>query len=486
MRLPLRYHLERQTGAVSQVLTNGLQGYQLVLRPLVYNILPIAAELGTIVLILIRFHHGVFLALFCAAIVCYTVAFAYAAMGRRAAARRASASQVEANAVMTDCVLNYETVKYFTAESAVEERVAQALMRTEDEWARFYRRFALNGVVIATIFGSFLAFTIVYAASEVHDGVMTVGEFVLVNTYMLQVVRPVETLGNAVQSLAQGLALLENMLELFHERTEPSSACSGNALEGPGRLDFEDVRLSYRSGQLTLRGVSFRLLPGKTLGIVGASGAGKSSLVRLLVRLIEPDSGCIRLDGVPISDLPLARLREAVAVVPQDTILFNDTIAYNISFGRRGCTIEDVERAAQLSHLHEFIGSLPEGYKTRVGERGVKLSGGEKQRVAIARAAIKKPQIYVFDEATSSLDSATERAILRNFREISRSSTTLVIAHRLSTVVHADEIVVLEDGRIVERGTHASLLHAHGRYTELWRAQHGVVDHHRLKDNPAA
>jgi ATP-binding cassette, subfamily B, heavy metal transporter len=236
-------------------------------------------------------------------------------------------------------------------------------------------------------------------------------------------------------------------------------------------LDFEDVGISYRADRVILRDVGFSLPAGKTLGIVGGSGAGKSTLVRLLVRLVEPDAGRILLDGVPISDLSLSKLRQAIAVVPQDTVLFNDTIGYNIAFGKSGSTQAEIEHAARLAHLHDFIMSLPDQYDTKVGERGVKLSGGEKQRVSIARAAIKRPRIYVFDEATSSLDSKTEREILRNLREISRFSTTLVIAHRLSTVVHADEIVVLEGGTIVERGTHTSLIRQSGRYAMLWEAQ---------------
>jgi ATP-binding cassette, subfamily B, heavy metal transporter len=236
-------------------------------------------------------------------------------------------------------------------------------------------------------------------------------------------------------------------------------------------LEFESVILSYPPDGSVLKGVSFKISAGKTLGIVGASGSGKSTIVRLLVRLFEPDSGRILLDGVPISDISLAKLRRSIAVVPQDTVLFNDTIGYNIAFGKAHSTHKDIELAAKLAHLHTFIMSLPDKYDNKVGERGVKLSGGEKQRVSIARAAIKRPRIHVFDEATSSLGSNTEREILRNLQEISRFSTTLIIAHRLSTVVHADEIVVLEGGTIVEQGTHASLLRENGRYAALWQAQ---------------
>jgi ABC-type transport system involved in Fe-S cluster assembly fused permease/ATPase subunit len=471
MRLPLRFHMERQTGAISQTLDNGLNGYQMVLHTLVFTILPVATELGTIVLVLAKLDHPAFLWLFSGAILAYAVAFSYAAMTIISAAESASASQINATAVMTDSLLNYETVKYFTAETVVQTRVGRALVETEEGWVGFYRRYAYNGLGVATIFAGFLAVTVLYAAHEVQAGRMTVGSFVLINTYMLQIVRPVELLGYAIQSLSQGLAFLEKMVELFHEKPEQQLTADTSTVNGPGRLDFEDVSLSYRADRVILRDVSFSLPAGKTLGVVGGSGAGKSTLVRLLVRLVEPDAGRILLDGAPISELSLSRLRQAVAVVPQDTVLFNDTIGYNIAFGKAGSTQAEVEHAARLAHLHDFIMSLPDGYDTKVGERGIKLSGGEKQRVSIARAAIKRPRIYVFDEATSSLDSKTEREILRNLREISRFSTTLVIAHRLSTVVHADEIVVLEGGTIVERGNHAALIRQNGRYATLWEAQ---------------
>ena len=473
MRLPMRFHLERQTGAISQTLDNGLNGYQMVLHTLVFTILPVATELGTIVVVLARLDHPAFLGLFSGAILAYSVVFWYSAYSVVAAASAAADSQVKATAVMTDSILNYETVKYFTAESVIQERVSRVLTQTEDGWVGFYRRYAFNGLGVATIFAGFLGVTIFYAGHEVQGGRMTVGSFVLVNTYMLQVVRPVEMLGYAMQSLSQGVAFLGRMFEIFREKPEPLSAgdTPGTGSGGAGRLDFDGVGVSYRSDRVILKDVNFGLPAGRTLGVVGGSGAGKSTLVRLLARLIEPDTGRILLDGISIGDLPLSTVRQAIAVVPQDTVLFNDTIGYNIAFGKEGSTQAEVEHAARLAHLHDFIMSLPDGYDTKVGERGVKLSGGEKQRVSIARAAIKRPRIYVFDEATSSLDSNTEREILRNLREISRFSTTVVIAHRLSTVVHADEIVVLEGGTIVERGSHAALLRHDGRYAALWEAQ---------------
>lgn len=471
LRLPLRFHLNRQTGAVNQTLDNALQGYQMMLHHIVFTILPVAAELGTIVVVLMSANQPVFVWLFCGSVVCYGVAFALSAATIIRPAQMAAAAQVDANARMTDSLLNYETIKYFAAESTVLGKVSDALARTEDGWVAFSRRSAYNGLGVASIFAGFLAIAIGHAAHEVSRGRMTVGEFVLVNAYMLQVVRPVEMLGFALQALSQGLAMLNGVLDLFRQAPEPSRVGTRRGLHGPGRLEFRDVSVAYQPDRPGLRGVSFEVRAGKTLGIVGPSGAGKSTIVRLLVRMLEPDVGRVLIDDAPIDELAISDLRRAIAVVPQDSVLFNDTIAYNIAFGRSGSSQSDVEQAATLAHLDAFIARLPDGYATVVGERGVKLSGGEKQRVAIARGAIKQPLIYVFDEATSSLDSRTEQEILLNIRAISRSCTTLIIAHRLSTTVHADEIVVLDDGIIVERGTHWSLLRQRGVYARLWEAQ---------------
>jgi ATP-binding cassette subfamily B protein len=471
LRLPLRFHLERKTGGISQTLENGLTGYQMILHHLVFTFLPVTAELGTIIVVLTRLAHPAFLVLFCGALVCYAAAFAYGAKTIAGSAKSASAAHVEAAAQMTDALLNVELVKCFAAEAVVQERVGRALSRTEAEWVGFYRRYAVNGVIVSTIFATFLAATTLYAVHEVEGARLTVGDFVLVTTYMLQVIRPVEALGYAMQGFSQGAAMLDKMLALFHQKSEPQQPGTAVRHEGPGQLEFENVTLSYVPNRAALQGVSFKVPAGKTVGIVGASGSGKSTLVRLVVRLLEPDSGRILLDGVPISALSLSTLRQSIAVVPQDSVLFNDSVGDNIALGKADCTQEDIEHAASRAHLHEFVASLPDAYDTNVGERGLKLSGGERQRLAIARAAMKRPRIYIFDEATSALDSATELEIVRNLQEISQSTTTLVITHRLSTVVHADEIIVLETGTVVERGTHASLLRQHGRYAAFWVAQ---------------
>ncbi len=471
MQLPLRYHLNRETGVMTGTLTNGLQGYQMIFQTLVMTILPVVTEVGTVAVVLVSLKQSVYLALFCVAMVCYGIAFTWGAVRIMGSARAASASQASAWGVLTDSILNYEVVKYFTAEPTVRERFDASLARTESEWMRFFAMRARIGMLTATIFAVFLAVAVFYAADQVQAGAMTVGTFVLIQTYMFRLVQPLEMIGYAMQQLSQGFAFLEKLIDIFREAPEPQAAGRHAPPGGPGRLEFRDVGLAYRADRPILQHVSFEIPAGRTLGVVGASGAGKSTLVRLLVRLVEPDAGQILLDGVPLTELSLPRLRQAIAVVPQDTVLFNDTIRYNIGFGKADSTQEEIERAARLAHLHDFVMSLPQRYETRVGERGVKLSGGEKQRISIARAAIKEPRIYVFDEATSSLDSQTEADIMRNLREISRESTTLVIAHRLSTVVHADEIIVLESGSIVERGTHTALLRSSGRYARLWEAQ---------------
>jgi ATP-binding cassette subfamily B protein len=448
---------------------------------MIFTLLPVLAEFGTVIVVLLSFQHPEFLAFFCGAIVCYAATFTFFAVRIAKAAGSASAAHVASTAAMTDAVMNYVTVKLFAAERLVRDRLSDALSRTEGEWVGFYRRYAKNGLCVAAIYAAFLAAAVLYAAYQVEQKRMSIGDFVLVNTYMLQVIRPVEMMGYAMQGFSQGLAMLKNMLELFRETTEPVSHEDDGPLTGPGEIRFENVRVSYDGKRTILRDVSFTVPAGKTLGIVGKSGAGKSSLIRLLTRLYEPDAGSIWIDGVRASTLSLPSLRRAIAVVPQETELFNESLAFNIGVGKPGSSRHEIEQAAKLANLHDFILKLPQGYETNVGERGIKLSGGERQRVSIARAAMMRPRIYVFDESTSSLDSRTERDILTNLREISKASTTLIIAHRLSTVVHADEIIVLGDETILERGAHAELLELNGVYASLWRAQQREEEQERQK-----
>jgi ABC-type transport system involved in Fe-S cluster assembly fused permease/ATPase subunit len=470
LRLPMHFHVNRQIGGITQSIANGQQGLQTVVHTLMFSILPVGVELVTVVFVVRKLQLPVAFGLFCCAIGCYALVFGYAAQSMMKAARLATEAQVAASSMMTDSLLNFEIVKSCAAEETMEKRASESLAHNERAWVEYYRQFTRNGILAQSINAAFRLATIIYAAYEFHGGGISIGTFVLLNTYMLQIVRPIEVLGFGIQSFTQGVANLGKSLDLLKEL--PEDLVTGDpSVVGPGNVVFEGVEACYRADRTILKDISFELPAGNTLAIVGASGSGKSTIGRLLTRLMEPTRGKILLDGAQISSIQLSHLRTLIAVVPQDVVLFNDTIAFNIAFGRPGCTRQEIEDAASLAHLREFIAKLQDGYETVVGERGLKLSGGEKQRIAIARAAINHPRIYLWDEATSSLDSASEKEILRNIEEIAANTTTIMIAHRLSTVVHADQIIVLDDGRIVERGTHASLLREGTHYAALWSAQ---------------
>ena len=469
--LPLRYHLTRQTGAVSQTIENGLEGVRLILHHLVFTVLPVCAELMLAGFVLYRLHQPVFLGLFSGAALCYAVVFGRSARHIGDSAREAAATRVAAGAVMTDGLMNFETVKAFGAESLVRGKAGRALERSEAAWIHFYRRYARNGLAVAAVFAVFLAATLTYAVRAVHAGSLTLGGFVLVNTYMLQLVRPAEMLGFGVQGFAQGAALLEKAMVLLSVVPESvSGAPVPRTLDGG--IEFDRVTLRYAPGRAALESLSFTVGAGATLGIVGESGSGKSSIVRLLLRLVEPESGVIRLGGLALTEVSPGALRGAIAVVPQDVVLFDDTIEFNITVAKPQASRAEVEHAVRIAQLEEFIAALPERYDTVVGERGVRISGGERQRIAIARAALRHPLVYVFDEATSALDSRTEQAVLTRLRAAAGSATTVLIAHRLASVVHAQCILVLQGGRVIECGRHEALLQAQGRYAALWAAQH--------------
>jgi ABC-type transport system involved in Fe-S cluster assembly fused permease/ATPase subunit len=472
VRMPLRFHLERKAGAMGETTEQGLRGYQMLLQHAVYTVVPVTIELLAVALVLVSIGHPLYLLLLGISAVAYVIAFNRWANAIFEPSEGISKTHIDAHALLTDTLVNAETVKYFDAEQAVCERYDAALARTEYAWRRFFSRYAVNGIVVATIFAATLGVSLALAMQDVSHGTMSVGDFVLINAYVVRLAHPLETLGFAIRDIAQGLAFLRSMLALFREKTEQDKVATFRGESAMrGELTFADVSFGYHEGRAVLKNVSFTVPAGRTVAVVGVSGSGKSSLIRLLFRLYEPDNGHILLDRVPIIDMSLSDVRRSIAVVPQDTVLFHDTIAHNIRFGRSGATQSEIEEAARIANLHDFILRLPEQYETIVGERGLKLSGGERQRVAIARAALKRPRVMVFDEATSSLDSRTEGEILRNLVDLSSRCTTLVIAHRLSTVVHADEILVLHQGVIVEHGAHHELRALNGHYAALWSAQ---------------
>lgn len=472
LSLPLRYHLERKAGGIGDILDQGLSGCHTLLQHLVFTFLPVMVEFLAIALVLVHYGHWKYLALFTAASIAYALVFGRAAREVTAPSEAIASASIEANGNLVDTLLNCETVKYFAGETAMTNKFDNAMALLESRWCTLLRIQTRNGIFIAIIFTLSLSAALGLAGYDTLSGVMTVGDFVLINTYVIRLVQPLETIGYAVRDMAQALGFLQKMLQLLDEVAE--SDHGGRALPSvgvKGTLTFENVSLSYGAGRFGLKHVSFCVPAGRTIAVVGPSGCGKSSLVRLIFRLYEPQSGRILIDGNPISELALSSLREAIAVVPQDTVLFNDSIRANLAFANPSASFAEIKRAAALARLDKFIEGLPDGYDTIVGERGLKLSGGERQRTAIARAALKKPRVFVFDEATSSLDSTTEREVIDAFATVVQHCTTLVIAHRLSTIVHADEILLMEQGRIASRGTHSELLATSGTYAAMWRAQ---------------
>lgn len=471
--LSLRFHLERQTGGLSLSIERGTQAVATVLSRLLFSIFPILFEITLVSVIMWHLLNGWFALAIVVTVGCYILFTVMAVSWRTRFRRELNLANADTNSKSLDSLLNYETVKYFGNEDFEADRFNMS--RRLYEYAAIKNQFSFTAINLGqtAIISIGLIVMMAMAAQGIVQGRMTVGDFVLVNAYLLQLYQPLNFFGFIYAEVRQALIDMENMFDLLQEEQEIVDRPDATALQlRAGEVRFDSVSFGYDERRPILKNVSFTIPAGNTVAIVGASGAGKSTLSRLLFRFYDVSGGAVSIDGQDIRSLKQASLRAAIGIVPQDTVLFNDTLGYNIGYGKTGSSQEEIERAARLAHIHEFIVSLPDGYETRVGERGLKLSGGEKQRVAIARTILKNPAILVFDEATSALDTQTEREIQAHLREVSRDHTTLVIAHRLSTVVDADEIIVLEAGEIVERGRHDALLAANGRYAAMWQNQY--------------
>jgi ATP-binding cassette subfamily B protein len=470
--LSLRFHLERKTGGLTRVLERGRNGIETIVRMVILQLSPTIIELAFIVVVLMWQFDWRYVAVISITVAVYMTYTYHATEWRIGIRRKMNDSDTDANVKAIDSLLNYETVKYFSAEEREAARYDRAMARYEDASVRAYTSLAVLNAGQAVIFTIGLAVVMVMCAFEIKSGSKTVGDFVLINAMMIQLYQPLNFMGMVYREIKQAITDIEIMFSILMREPEIKDVVNAPQLKvKSGTIRFENVGFSYDAARPILKGVSFEVPAGKTVAVVGPSGAGKSTISRLLFRFYDLSGGRILIDDQDIAKVAQKSLRQAIGMVPQDTVLFNDTIRYNIRYGRWEATDAEVEEAARLAQIDPLIRIAPKGYETEVGERGLKLSGGEKQRVAIARTILKGPPILVLDEATSALDSHTEKEIQDALERVSRNRTTLVIAHRLSTIVGADEIIVLDGGEIVERGTHYALLAKNGLYASMWNRQ---------------
>jgi ATP-binding cassette subfamily B protein len=483
--LSLRFHLNRKTGAITRDINRGTTSISTLLNYLLFRIVPTFIEIALVAGILLT-NYTVWFAVVVLVTFALYVAFTLMVTEWRLKYRIAkNKAESEANSQAIDGLINYETVKYFGNEQFEIERYDRNLTDWQDSAIKSQGSLSFLNIGQRAMIAVGVTIVMILAGQGVVDGDMTVGDLVAVNAYLLQVFMPLGFLGTIYSILKNAFSDMERMFDLLEADPEIVDDPDARPLEiDEGEIRFEDVEFGYNEDRQVLFGVDIHIPAGNKLAVVGASGAGKSTLARLLYRFYDVWEGRIAIDGQDVLDVTQESLRDAIGIVPQDTVLFNDSIYFNIRYGDLEATREDIERAARMASIHDFIVSLPQGYDTIVGERGLKLSGGEKQRVAIARAILKDPEILIFDEATSSLDSESEKAINEALNDVSKDRTTLVIAHRLSTIVDADEIVVLDEGRVAERGTHAELLERGGTYARMWQLQQSedVTDKEDLAD----
>jgi ATP-binding cassette, subfamily B, heavy metal transporter len=471
-QLSLRFHLERKTGGLTRILERGRNAIETIVRMVIVQLVPTAVELALIVAVLLYQFDWRYVAVIGATVVSYMVFTYYATEWRIGIRRNMNESDTDANVKAIDSLLNYETVKYFVAEEREARRYDRSMARYEEASVKAYVSLAVLNAGQATVFTIGLAAVMVMCAYGIRAGTHTVGDLVMINTMMIQLYQPLNFMGMVYREIKQAVIDIELMFDILALEPEIKDKPAAKPLDvRRGSIRFENVSFAYEPERQILKGLNFEVPAGHTVAVVGPSGAGKSTISRLLFRFYEASGGRILIDGQDIRDVTQKSLRSAIGMVPQDTVLFNDTIRYNIRYGRWDASNAEVEEAARLAQIDEFIRMSPKGYETEVGERGLKLSGGEKQRVAIARTILKGPPILLLDEATSALDSHTEKEIQDALERVSRNRTTLVIAHRLSTIVGADEIIVLDQGVIAERGSHHQLLAQGGLYASMWNRQ---------------